>query len=148
MEVCVGVSPFPRRGHSCVYRPLSTRGLVVFGGVCGYNTFVNDLYLLDLEHKRWECVKAEGALPPPLAWHSATVVQDNMFVIGGMLGPEDYSGDVYVLQLETFVWTKLALQNGTGSLMGSRDWAALFPYGCAVWRQLAGPRGRPTRHAI
>ena len=110
-----GKLPSARRGHSCVYSPHPTPSLVVFGGICGYNKFTDDLYVLKLNKKKWKLIEpSEAAVKsPPLAWHSATLIGDVMYFIGGLLEGEDYNTDVFALNLSSLVWKKIQLANGT-----------------------------------
>ena len=84
----------------------------MFGGVCGYNKFTNEIYLLDVEKKRWTKIIQSGTAPLPIAWHTSTVIKQTMFVIGGIFETEVFNNDVFALDLSTFVWSKLELPSG------------------------------------
>ena len=78
----------------------------------GYNRFLGDSYILELDKKRWTKVATSGVCPA-LAWHSATVIRHEIFVFGGMPASDCFNGDVYVLLLDAFIWRKLSLSLGT-----------------------------------
>ncbi|PIA17117.1 galactose oxidase, partial [Coemansia reversa NRRL 1564] len=73
------VTPAPRAGHSCSVYPGS---LYVFGGMDGSQCF-NDLWVYDLELRRWAQVTPNGAMPPARYGHASAVVDDCIFVMGG-----------------------------------------------------------------
>ncbi len=79
--------------------------------------------MLELEKKRWTKLETSGAAPV-LGWHSATIIRNYMFLVGGMKGNDQYSGDVHVLDLKSLVWRQLTLANGmTGIIAICRDGA-------------------------
>lgn len=60
--------------------------------------------------------KATGKLPEGRNGHTATVVDNKMYVIGGWLGSGTYaSREVYILDLDYFNWN---LINTTGEVPG------------------------------
>jgi N-acetylneuraminic acid mutarotase len=105
--------PVPRRGHSCTL----VRGteLHVFGGsgpepVKGRDRYFNEMWILDIKTLMWTKVKTAGAAPPPRAQHSATLVNEEIYVVGGTCDKEFYS-DVWCFNTHTKVWTCLEISN-------------------------------------
>jgi len=73
-------APPARSGHvATVYKE---KYLVVFGGGSIANCY-NDTWVLDLESCKWTRPNVFGPLPPPRAGHSAALVGDTWFVLGG-----------------------------------------------------------------
>jgi N-acetylneuraminic acid mutarotase len=97
------VAPAGRSGHSAVFFQDS---VYLFGGQCvlAMNEeeqnaeFYSDLWRLDVRTHQWSEVQTSGALPTGRNAHTACVVDDCMYVIGGSNqdGPLD---DVAVLNL-------------------------------------------------
>ena len=84
----------------------------MLGGICGYNKFTDEVYMLETEKKKWTKMIQAGNTPPPVAWHTSTIIKQTMFVIGGLFEAEIFNNDVFVLDLATFSWSKLNLPIG------------------------------------
>eukprot|EP01022_Parablepharisma_sp_SALTPOND_P008037 TRINITY_DN135104_c0_g1_i1.p3 TRINITY_DN135104_c0_g1~~TRINITY_DN135104_c0_g1_i1.p3 ORF type:complete len:260 (-),score=19.47 TRINITY_DN135104_c0_g1_i1:209-988(-) len=108
-EELFGSPPCPRRGHSCVYFKNPNPSLVLLGGVYGYSRFLREFYTLDLEKRKWAQVKAEN-MPPAIAWHSANVINNKMFVIGGLTGPNTINEKLYVYDAIAKVWEIVSIE--------------------------------------
>lgn len=92
--------------------------VLVFGGmrcVGGPYEFSGRTHLYDVQTQQCEELQACGAAPTPRAQSFAHVEHGQFFVIGGLgvtgagaaRGVQQLPGDVYSLDLETRVWTKL-----------------------------------------
>lgn len=58
--------------------------MVVFGGELQDGNLTNDLWLYDLTLNKWtELAVNDTVKPPPLAEHSATVVDNILYIFGG-----------------------------------------------------------------
>ena len=66
-----GRAPPPRSGHTA---SLVGRTLVVVGGQAGPAKFYRSAFSLDLDVMDWQAMQPAGDGPPPLAFHSADVV--------------------------------------------------------------------------
>ncbi|CAD8206642.1 unnamed protein product [Paramecium octaurelia] len=87
--------------------------IIIFGGYDSKKNH-NDIHIY--RDGQWTKCKANGKIPESRNGHSATVVENKMFVIGGWLGSGTYaSGEVYVLDLDTLTWT---LVNSIGEIPG------------------------------
>ena len=141
-EEVTGTIPSARRGHTCVYSSVPSPCLIVFGGICGYNTLIDDACFLDLEKKKWAKIAPNGTAPPPMAWHTATVIKQNMFVIGGLIEREKCNPVIYALHLNNFTWVKIDLTDGTrNTLISSRACiATLFSFRSCLRRLRSHPR--------
>lgn len=71
---------------------------------------MNDVWSLDtsvsVEKMRWEKVVTVGARPGPRGYHTANLVGNIMIVVGGSDG-RDCFADIWVLNLDTLVWTQV-----------------------------------------
>lgn len=96
--------PLPRRAHTAV---LYKHKLYIFGGGNGIKA-LNDVWSLDtsvpIDRMRWEQVHTQGQKPGPRGYHTANLVGNIMIVVGGSDGRDCFS-DIWVLNLDTFVWT-------------------------------------------
>ena len=58
--------------------------MVVFGGELQDGNLTNDLWLYNLTLNKWaELAVNDTVKPPPLAEHSATLVNDTLYIFGG-----------------------------------------------------------------
>ena len=72
----------------------------------------DDCFLLGTEKFRWTIPEVSGQIPAPRANHSATLIGDKLYIIGGY-GGAGFSrvmfNDVHVMDTNTFEFTKLAV---------------------------------------
>jgi hypothetical protein len=93
-----GEVPDARTHHSstCVWQDK----MVVFsGGDCGTKTLDNSVYLFDMVHHTWVKPETEGPLPSPRQGHILAVVQDTLYVHGGMTSGGEILSSLYTLHL-------------------------------------------------
>jgi F-box protein 42 len=82
-------APTQRHSHSCVR--LNDK-LYVFGGLSGTSTSYNDLWIFDLNEKKWSRPNTSGAYPSPKAAASLLVHRSNQLLLyGGYSHPYSYS---------------------------------------------------------
>ncbi|KAH7882189.1 hypothetical protein F5I97DRAFT_1817533 [Phlebopus sp. FC_14] len=111
------VHPAPRRAHTAV---LYMGKVYIFGGGNGL-TALNDLWALDVSRLdqalrgtggsgglKWSLVRTRGEPPAPRGYHTANLVGEVMIIVGGSDGRECFS-DVWCLNMETLVWTRVNL---------------------------------------
>ena len=105
-----GEGPCARAGHTMSVTE-DEGMLVVFGGEtvteAGITTLLNDLHLADLSSLTWLSPATSGTPPPPMHAHTATVVGQQLIVIGGQLQGLESSSSVYALDLRTGAWSTL-----------------------------------------
>ncbi|TKY54013.1 tRNA wybutosine-synthesizing protein 2/3/4 [Spatholobus suberectus] len=98
-------------GHSaCALDDADHKQVIVFGGFGGTGRHArrNDLLLLDPYSGNLESVSTVGcASPSPRLGHTASLVRDCMFVIGGRTGPDKILSDVWILDTTKFSWKLL-----------------------------------------
>jgi len=109
-----GPRPCPRREHRGAYDPLHRR-LIVFGGRQRAKvSFLNDLWILDLERLSWRELETSGERPEPIRQSALgyDAAADLLTVFGGEIrvehsGSEDEFtvNQVWVLDLASGVWS-------------------------------------------
>ncbi|KAF7320925.1 hypothetical protein HMN09_00179200 [Mycena chlorophos] len=120
-----GPKPPPRRAHTAIYY----KGRIyMFGGGNGM-TALNDVWTLDVSgiasgRLHWEELQTFGRKPSHRGYHTANLVSNIMFVIGGSDG-KDCFNDMWYLNLDTNRWAKLPVErpqrrlSHTSTLVGS-----------------------------
>jgi N-acetylneuraminic acid mutarotase len=73
-------APPPRARHTATV--IGEGKILVFGGLDRRKRY-NDVWVLDTMQKTWTCVVPEGKAPSPRAHHSATLVDNVLWVLGG-----------------------------------------------------------------
>lgn len=79
-----GESPPPRESHTGVSFTCKNTGklyLLIYGGMSGCR--LGDLWLLDIETMTWSKPCTRGRAPLPRSLHSATMINNKMYVFGG-----------------------------------------------------------------
>ncbi|KAJ2228639.1 hypothetical protein EV180_001887, partial [Coemansia sp. RSA 518] len=94
------VLPPARAGHSCSVYPGS---IYVFGGMNGEQCF-NDLWVHDLELRRWKEVRPHGATPPARYGHASAVVDDCIFIMGGRTLRGEPLNDFFAYKITSQRW--------------------------------------------
>ncbi|KAI6160286.1 hypothetical protein EDD17DRAFT_1778478 [Pisolithus thermaeus] len=116
-QVSDPVHPAPRRAHTAV---LYLGKIYIFGGGNGL-TALNDLWALDVSRLdsslrsgstesglKWSLIKTHSDLPAPRGYHTANLIGNIMVVVGGSDGRECFS-DVWCLNLDSLIWTRVNL---------------------------------------
>ncbi|CAK7351211.1 unnamed protein product [Dovyalis caffra] len=111
-------------GHSaCILDRGSYNSVLVFGGFGGMGRHArrNDCFLFDPFGDKLKAIDVEGA-PSPRLGHTASLVGDFVFVIGGRADPSNILNDVWVLNTAKLEW-KLA--SAAAAVVGSN----IYVYG-------------------
>ncbi|XP_067855446.1 host cell factor 1-like isoform X2 [Heptranchias perlo] len=119
-----GPQPCPRLGHTLC---LVGNKCYLFGGLANDSEdpknniprYLNDLYTVELRTGSgvvgWDIPVTHGTPPPPRESHTAVVYKDSkkpkMIIYGGMSGCR--LGDLWILDVESLVWTKPATKGST-----------------------------------
>ncbi|CAG8611336.1 12177_t:CDS:2, partial [Gigaspora margarita] len=107
----------PRVGHTAVLAP-DNNTIVILGGTQSYGINQTTPYpvfvLLDVKSEpfQYSAPTPSGSIPPPLAFHTATLYQDYMIVAFGNITndygpPNDTSADIYLMKLSnpsSYTW--------------------------------------------
>ena len=83
--------------------------LVVFGGYGGQqrHSRLNDVVMMDVNKNEWERPLMSGSVPCDRLFHSTVVLGKQIFLYGGRKGPKEPLGDMYVLSLENWKWSRV-----------------------------------------
>ncbi|KRX74308.1 Host cell factor 1 [Trichinella sp. T6] len=82
--VTYGAKPTPRESHSaCYYESDDKSLLIIYGGMNGCR--LGDLWILDLKSMTWNSPMLSGVPPAPRSLHSASVIDDKMYIFGGWI---------------------------------------------------------------
>ncbi|CAN1839937.1 Kelch domain-containing protein 3 [Linum perenne] len=104
-----GDGPEAREGHSAA---VVGKRIYIFGG-CGQSSdtnnevYYNDLYILNTETLVWKELSTMGQKLPPRAGHSTVAFGKNLFVFGGFADSQNLYNDLYMLDIESGMWTKV-----------------------------------------
>ncbi|KAG9151567.1 hypothetical protein Leryth_021892, partial [Lithospermum erythrorhizon] len=116
-ETCVwkrvtpsGTPPTKRDSHTC--SSFKNR-IIVIGGEDSCDFYLSDIHILDTDALIWCKLNTTGQLLPPRAGHTTVSFGKNLFVFGGFSDEQNLYDDVYVLNIETAVWTKV-IDTGEG----------------------------------
>ncbi|XP_048500332.1 acyl-CoA-binding domain-containing protein 6 isoform X6 [Beta vulgaris subsp. vulgaris] len=110
-----GDGPQAREGHSAALVGVQ---LFIFGG-CGKSmnypseVHYNDLYILNTNTLVWRELNTSGQLLPPRAGHSTVAFGKHIFVFGGFTDAQNLYDDLYMLDVDTGIWTKI-ISSGDG----------------------------------
>jgi hypothetical protein len=129
-----GQPPPPRESHTCVaYKGIngSNSQLIIYGGMSGCR--LGDLWILYVDLMSWVKPNVGGTAPLPRSLHSATLINNRMFIFGGWIplvmdelklsNPEKEwkcTNTLASLNLETALWEPLAMEVFDDSLPRAR----------------------------
>uniref|UniRef100_A0A2C9UK58 Uncharacterized protein n=1 Tax=Manihot esculenta TaxID=3983 RepID=A0A2C9UK58_MANES len=99
-----GTPPSARDSHTCS----SLKGkIIVIGGEDGRDYYLSDVHILDAETLVWKELNTTGQRLPPRAGHSTVAFGNNLLVFGGFTDAQNLYDDLYMLDVDTGVWTKV-----------------------------------------
>ncbi|MED6291144.1 Host cell factor 1, partial [Characodon lateralis] len=127
-----GPLPPPRESHTAV---MTNRGgvtrLIIYGGMNGCR--LGDLWVLDIDSLVWSQSALNGTPPLPRSLHSATVINNKMYVFGGwvpLIGDDVKMGahekewrctnNLACLNLETMCWETVLMESNEENLPRAR----------------------------
>eukprot|EP01080_Neovahlkampfia_damariscottae_P006255 gene6255-10263_t len=108
-----GKPPSGRFGHTAVLRH---ENWFIFGGEDGTTkNKLNDLYMLDLEHRKWSKIETTGNPPAPRKNHSAAwhLNNNSMIIYGGEQSSKKIFSDCHMYDFSTMKWTQIILKNSS-----------------------------------
>lgn len=104
--------PPARDGHSMCFLPSTGKQaprLIVFGGNGQLNDDKkNDVWLFDLEKRRWTFLDCSGDSPAPRSYHTAHTIGEFLFIVFGRTATSE-DDSVYMLEIEKAQWHKLPI---------------------------------------
>ncbi|KAM1786570.1 hypothetical protein ACFX12_039329 [Malus domestica] len=99
-----GNPPSLRDSHTC---SSWKNKLIVMGGEDAHNYYLSDVHILDTDTLIWRELKTTGQFMTPRAGHCTIAFGKNLFVFGGFTDSQNLYGDLYMLDVDTAVWTKV-----------------------------------------
>lgn len=99
-----GTPPSPRDSHTC---SSWKNNIIIVGGEDGHDYYLSDVHVLDTDTLVWRELTTSGHLLPPRAGHATVAFGKNLFVFGGFTDAQNLYNDLYVLDVDTGVWTKV-----------------------------------------
>nr|XP_025617114.1 tip elongation aberrant protein 1 isoform X1 [Arachis hypogaea] len=100
-----GTPPSPRDSHTC---SSWKNKIIVLGGEDGHDYYLSDVHILDTDTLIWRELSTSGQLLPPRAGHSTVAFGKNLFVFGGFTDAQNLYNDLYMLDIDTGIWTNVA----------------------------------------
>lgn len=123
-----GIPPQPRESHTAVAYTCpetSAPTLIIYGGMNSASVRLGDTWILDIQTMTWIRPNVNGIMPLPRSLHSATIVNNLMFVFGGWIPVPPYSKWMWLctnteacLNLETMTWQEVISAKRPGPRTG------------------------------
>ncbi|KAF8088557.1 hypothetical protein N665_0536s0008 [Sinapis alba] len=105
--VTTGKPPSARDGHTC---STWNNKIIVIGGEDLDDDYLSDVHILDTDTFAWKQLKTSGQPLTPRAGHVTVAIESNLFVFGGFTDFQKLYNDLYVLDVETCVWSKIDME--------------------------------------
>ncbi|VVB15090.1 unnamed protein product [Arabis nemorensis] len=102
-----GDLPVSRNGHTVVR---ASSVLILFGGEDSKKRKLNDLHMFDLKSSTWLPLNCTGTRPCARSNHVATLFDDKILFVFGGLGKNKTLNDLYSLDFETMVWSRIKIR--------------------------------------
>ncbi|XP_014493373.1 rho GTPase-activating protein gacHH [Vigna radiata var. radiata] len=99
-----GTPPSPRDSHTC---SSWKNKIIVIGGEDEQDYYLSDVHVLDTDTLIWSKMCTSSQSLPPRAGHCTVSLGNSLFVFGGFTEAQCLYNDLYMLDIETFVWTKV-----------------------------------------
>lgn len=99
-----GTPPSPRDSHTC---SSWKNKFIVIGGEDAHDYYLSDVHVLDTDTLIWKELNTSGHLLPPRAGHATVAFGKSLFVFGGFTDAQNLYNDLYALDVDTGVWTKV-----------------------------------------
>ncbi|KAE8711821.1 rhomboid protein 1 [Hibiscus syriacus] len=99
-----GNPPSARDSHTC---SSWKNKIIVIGGEDGHDYYLSDVHILDTEALAWKELNTSGQMLTPRAGHSTVAFGKNLFVFGGFTDAQNLYDDLYMLDVDTGIWTKV-----------------------------------------
>ncbi|XP_022737508.1 kelch domain-containing protein 3-like isoform X3 [Durio zibethinus] len=99
-----GNPPSARDSHTC---SSWKNKIIVIGGEDGHDYYLSDVHILDADTLAWKELNTSGQMLPPRAGHSTVAFGKNLFVFGGFTDAQNLYDDLYMLDVDTGMWTRV-----------------------------------------
>ncbi|KAL9243311.1 hypothetical protein vseg_017213 [Gypsophila vaccaria] len=102
--VTSGIPPSARDSHTC---SSWKNKIIVIGGEDEHDYYLSDVHVLDTDTLVWKELNTGGQLLPPRAGHSSVAFGKHIFVFGGFSDDQNLYDDLYMLDVDTGIWTRI-----------------------------------------
>ncbi|KAK0586865.1 hypothetical protein LWI29_013612 [Acer saccharum] len=99
-----GIPPSARDSHTC---SSWKNKIIVIGGEDGHDYYLSDVHILDADTLTWKELNTSGQVLSPRAGHATAAFGKNLFVFGGFTDTQNLYDDLYMLDVDTGLWTKV-----------------------------------------
>ncbi|XP_038724802.1 uncharacterized protein LOC120016289 isoform X1 [Tripterygium wilfordii] len=99
-----GTPPSARDSHTC---SSWKNKIVVIGGEDGHDYYLSDVHILDADTLMWKELNTSGHMLLPRAGHSTVCFGKNLFIFGGFTDAQNLYDDLYMLDIDSGLWTKV-----------------------------------------
>lgn len=103
-----GLPPLARSDHSSA---LINDEMVIFGGISDNNTYLNDVWMLNLSQYSWRRIGVAGEKPSERIGHSCASYSNVLIIFGGHEEASKENTRIYALDVSKPVWRKFADTN-------------------------------------
>ncbi|XP_072326218.1 multiple epidermal growth factor-like domains protein 8 [Scyliorhinus torazame] len=115
------LSPSPAGRHSHTVVEWKGR-MLLFGGQLANGSLANDIWLYDPLAESWKLLSAANSqCPPGLAAHTATVVEQYLYVHGGRTTFDQFSAGMFRFNLQDLVWQEVIPTGGTSPAVAAHS---------------------------
>ncbi|GAV75310.1 Kelch_3 domain-containing protein/Kelch_4 domain-containing protein, partial [Cephalotus follicularis] len=99
-----GIPPSARDSHTC---SSWKNQIIVIGGEDGHDYYLSDVHILDADTLIWKELNTSGQMLPPRAGHTTVSFGKDLFVFGGFTDAQNLYDDLYKLDIDSGLWTKM-----------------------------------------
>ncbi|KAH9722236.1 F25I16.5 protein [Citrus sinensis] len=99
-----GNPPSARDSHTC---SSWKNKIIVIGGEDGHDYYLSDVHILDTDTLTWKELNTSGMVLSPRAGHSTVAFGKNLFVFGGFTDSQNLYDDLYMIDVDSGLWTKV-----------------------------------------
>lgn len=130
-----GSPPAKRDSHTC---SSWKNKIIIIAGEDSYDYYLSDVHILDADTLMWSKLETSGQLLPPRGGHTTVAMGKNLFVFGGFTDESSLYDDIYMLDVDTGVWTKVAATGEGPSARFSMAGDSLDPQRSGILAFLGG----------
>ncbi|KAH7850941.1 hypothetical protein Vadar_004872 [Vaccinium darrowii] len=130
-----GSPPAKRDSHTC---SSWKNKIIIIAGEDSYDYYLSDVHILDADTLMWSKLETSGQLLPPRGGHTTVALGKNLFVFGGFTDESSLYDDIYMLDVDTGVWTKVAATGEGPSARFSMAGDSLDPQRSGILAFLGG----------
>ncbi|XVF54447.1 hypothetical protein PTKIN_Ptkin05aG0180800 [Pterospermum kingtungense] len=102
--VTSGNPPSARDSHTC---SSWKNNIIVIGGEDEHDYYLSDVHILDTDTLAWKELNTSGQILTPRAGHATVAFGKNLFVFGGFTDAQNLYDDLYMLDVDTGIWTRV-----------------------------------------